>query len=475
MKGTYDDLHYNYWESWFSEAFQVSEFSSSNTLWMTYFITAQSIEREDQGKIFKKVLQTVYTSLPEVLGVLFLMKGDAEEDDITHCFAPLADYFEEINCRNREILKQVRGVHYNSKVFFSSRLLVLPFVEIRVAKQEDHDDLAAVFNSQSDTITEIYGDYFLAELIAAQDDTNKALVAQVKDKAIGLMGLTSDLDVKLLHECFELSPYDNLFKSEFMDAINKRREHLIADQGKLENQKREEELRRLKEETMKCNIIAQRISFQEHCIRKETEIRDEIEAMLKNEEEIKNLTRSDVEEKFDEWFAEFDLPQPSEYFFDNPTDDSDLCTNIQTKKDFALSCLEIFDLPPRYMAGNGHFPDWGKEKNEKAGANLLRGMQKKKQNKSKQIQKKFKNRIKDADKEEKVKPTHFDLEPFLKAFKEFVTLNSEVRSKIRLEMKKESDVIDSIFVDKYGERSYKQCVDIMSLEKILLNRQVPLH
>lgn len=142
----------------------------------------------------------MYTSLPDILGVLFLMKGDAEEDDIIHCFNPLGEYFEEISCKNREILKQVRGVHYNSKVFFSSRLLVLPFVEIRVAKQEDHDDLAAVFNSQSETVTEIYGDYFLAELIAAQDDTNKALVAQVKDKAIGLMGLTSDLDVNLLHE-----------------------------------------------------------------------------------------------------------------------------------------------------------------------------------------------------------------------------------------------------------------------------------
>lgn len=200
MKGTYDDLHYNYWEAWFNEAFQVSEFSGSNTLWMNYFICSQTIASEDQGKIFKKVLQTVYTSLPEVLGVLFLMKGDAEEDDIIHCFNPLSDYFEEVNCRNRDVLKQVRGVHYNSKVYFSSRLLVLPFVEIRVAKQEDHDDLAAVFNSQSETVTDIYGDYFLAELIAAQDDTNKALVAQVKDKAIGLMGLTSDLDVKLLHE-----------------------------------------------------------------------------------------------------------------------------------------------------------------------------------------------------------------------------------------------------------------------------------
>ena len=59
--------------------------------------------------------------------------------------------------------------------------------------------------------------------------------------------------------------------------------------------------------------------------------------MLKNEEEIKTLDRNHVEELFDDWFQDFTLSQPSEYFFDNPTDDSDLCTNIQTKQEFALS------------------------------------------------------------------------------------------------------------------------------------------
>lgn len=44
---------------------------------------------------------------------------------------------------------------------------------------------------------------------------------------MGLMGLTSEVDTKLLHECFELDHYDNLLKPEFMDAIRKRREYLI--------------------------------------------------------------------------------------------------------------------------------------------------------------------------------------------------------------------------------------------------------
>ena len=136
-------------------------------------------------------------------------------------------YFEEVECKDAKVLQNVRGIAPTSRVFFSSRVLMLPFIEVRRAQQEDHDDLADVFNNQSETVTEAYGEYFLAELIAAQTDNNKALVAQVKDKAVGLMGLTNEVDTSLLHQCFELDQYDNLLKPEFMDAIRKRREYLL--------------------------------------------------------------------------------------------------------------------------------------------------------------------------------------------------------------------------------------------------------
>ena len=126
--------------------------------------------------------------------------------------------------------------------------------------------MADVFNSQSETVTEAYGEYFIAELIAAQNSNNKALVAQVKDKAVGLMGLTSEVDVKLLHQCFELDSFDNLLKPEFMNAIRKRRQAVLEEKRKKAELERLEELRRLKEETMKCNIIAQRIQLQEYLL-----------------------------------------------------------------------------------------------------------------------------------------------------------------------------------------------------------------
>ena len=44
------------------------------------------------------------------------------------------------------------------------------------------------------------------------------------------MGLTNDVDLKLLHKCFELDTFDNLLKPEFMDAIRSRRSLLAAQE-----------------------------------------------------------------------------------------------------------------------------------------------------------------------------------------------------------------------------------------------------
>ena len=155
----HDDRHYNYWEGWFKNAFQVDGFTSMNTLWLSYFIAGGSISYKQQKHAFKKILQTVYTSLPDVIGVLFLgskyysdpnprtVEGDVDSDDVNYCFDPISIYFEEIECKNKEPLLSVRGINQESRIFFSSRVLLVPFIEVRRAQQEDHDDLADVFNN----------------------------------------------------------------------------------------------------------------------------------------------------------------------------------------------------------------------------------------------------------------------------------------------------------------------------------------
>eukprot|EP00971_Amphidinium_carterae_P126800 2512086-Amphidinium_carterae.1 len=68
-------------------------------------------------------------------------------------------------------------------------------------------------------VTDIYGEYFIAELIEAQNEENKALVAEVDGRAVGMMCLTSNVDVNVLAQCFHLDPYDNLLKPNIMSRV----------------------------------------------------------------------------------------------------------------------------------------------------------------------------------------------------------------------------------------------------------------
>ena len=102
-----------------------------------------------------------------------------------------------------------------------------PSLYVRDAEPEDFDDLRPVFNAQSDVLESRYGgDYFyLAEVIKAASagggdgggsgggsavestttSTVRCLVAEVDGKAVGMMALSSDVDVDVLRSGFDVA------------------------------------------------------------------------------------------------------------------------------------------------------------------------------------------------------------------------------------------------------------------------------
>lgn len=52
-------------------------------------------------------------------------------------------------------------------------------IYIYLHRVEDNDDLTPIFNRQSDMLKTTYGEYFLAEMIEAQDENMHCLVAEV--------------------------------------------------------------------------------------------------------------------------------------------------------------------------------------------------------------------------------------------------------------------------------------------------------
>ncbi len=141
-----------------------------------------------------------------------------------------------------------------------------------------------------------------------------------------------------------------------------------------------------------------------------------------------------------------------------------------------MQTLEIFGLPQSYMEGNGHFPDWGKDSMDKLAAAKKRALaSKQKQKKTGGAIAKLKEKRGLVQKEETdKKPTHFDLGPFLKAFKRFVACNGETRSRMRMDLRDNMHTIKRIFTDEYGEQSFKKCVNIQEFGKRLTEKGLNL-
>lgn len=75
-------------------------------------------------------------------------------------------------------------------------------------------------------LTSQFGEFFIADLIAAQNLTRrmnrgdrsegKAIVGQVGDKAIGLMSISTEIDYGLLNQYFQLDIYEHLIKNDLL-------------------------------------------------------------------------------------------------------------------------------------------------------------------------------------------------------------------------------------------------------------------
>jgi len=65
-------------------------------------------------------------------------------------------------------------------LFACGRDKFVPMLHVRQARVQDHDDLTPIFDRQSNMLTNTYGDFFLAELIEAQDESMHCLVSEVR-------------------------------------------------------------------------------------------------------------------------------------------------------------------------------------------------------------------------------------------------------------------------------------------------------
>lgn len=87
--------------------------------------------------------------------------------------------------------------------------------KIRRAVEEDNDDLVPLIHQFSPRFVELYGEYYVAEIISRHHEGHRSIiVAEHEGEAVSVLCLNSTVNYDQLNECFDLHVFTGLYKAE---------------------------------------------------------------------------------------------------------------------------------------------------------------------------------------------------------------------------------------------------------------------
>lgn len=92
--------------------------------------------------------------------------------------------------------------------------------KIRRAVEEDNDDLVPLIHIDSERLQEIYGEFYIGEILTRHCDSGRQLiVAEYAEHAVAVLCLNAAINDELLNQAFELIPFYGLRKAHPEDDI----------------------------------------------------------------------------------------------------------------------------------------------------------------------------------------------------------------------------------------------------------------
>ncbi|CAO2578500.1 Cilia- and flagella-associated protein 61 [Lemmus lemmus] len=201
------------WVSVFEELDNEIPCTPLNTLFMHFFV---AVDEYSTGCL-KEIIRTVFKAVPELHFIFLIVPTYVS---LGSTLITVFDVVGNIPCLTYDEDFAVHICHRHDHY---------PQLHIRKARVEDHDDLMPIFMHYDNTLREIYGEYFLAELIEAQDEENHSVVCEVEGKAVGFMSVCSSVNLPLLHECFDLGPFHGFCVPHPEDLLEPSREPSIQE------------------------------------------------------------------------------------------------------------------------------------------------------------------------------------------------------------------------------------------------------
>ena len=172
----------------------------TNTLLLNFWAYDDSVANEQSAQ---DMLRSVFARCPALDYVIFICASTVAPPNF------LMSFFSKVNLQKRENVAN-NDPFKKSDVYVLDRASILPQLLVREALVEDNDDLLPILQASNPGIANGQEEYFLADLIQSQDDSSKFFVGVNKNRPVGMLATTLDINAELLTRVFELDSYSGL-------------------------------------------------------------------------------------------------------------------------------------------------------------------------------------------------------------------------------------------------------------------------
>jgi hypothetical protein len=134
-----------YWEDWLQQAYDEPSIDSTNSLWLVCCLV------ESEAAVMAEILRSTFSTLTDVQNLLVYVPGGLAEDEAVQLLDPFEVHFQELRPTRAEAPEghwTDDGSGARPLLMRCARSSIVTPLNIRMARVEDHDDLAAVFNAE---------------------------------------------------------------------------------------------------------------------------------------------------------------------------------------------------------------------------------------------------------------------------------------------------------------------------------------
>ncbi|KAI8432146.1 hypothetical protein MSG28_004620 [Choristoneura fumiferana] len=206
------------WELWVRNMFQ-RYYLSRNTLFIHFMCCAEYVAET----FFEEALASVFNNDMYLLQIVLVVPPGSTFDDFSKYQTFRKHTINKITAKRSD---DSEIEHY---VYVAQRKDFCPKLTVRRAVEEDNDDVVEILDKLCPKLKELYGEYYISEIIGRRPESGrKVIVAQLQERAVGVMCLNSEIDYQNLIKTYDLSSYFGLKKAtDFEKEVLKRSNNLV--------------------------------------------------------------------------------------------------------------------------------------------------------------------------------------------------------------------------------------------------------